>query len=94
MIALLTPYLWILDRHWPIPTIGSALTIGAAWVVLSVLFEFGFGHYVDGDSWSELLQNYNLAKGNIWVLVLLWIGFGPLVVRALRMRHRWRACSG
>ena len=39
------------------------MEIGAAWVVLTVIFEFGFGHYVDGKSWSELLENYNLPAG-------------------------------
>jgi hypothetical protein len=43
LIALLALYLWIFERRWPIPTIRTALTIGATWVVLTVLFEFGFG---------------------------------------------------
>jgi len=45
--------------------------MGAIWVVLSVLFEFGFGHYVEGDSWADLSQNYDATEGNIWLLVLL-----------------------
>ena len=36
---------------------------------LTVLFEFGLGHYVLRSLWSELLANYNLADGRIWVLV-------------------------
>jgi hypothetical protein len=87
LIALLALYFWILDKRWPIPTIRSALTIGATWVVWTVLFEFGFGHYVDGKSWSELVDNYNMAEGHLWSLVLLWIGFGPLIVRAVRERR-------
>lgn len=84
LIALLALCFWILDRRWPIPTMRSALTIGAAWVALTIAFEFGFGHYVDGDSWSELLENYNVAEGNLWILVLIWIAFCPAVVRTLR----------
>jgi hypothetical protein len=87
LIALLALYFWILERRWPIPTIRSAFAIGGTWVVLTVLFEFGFGHYVDGKSWSELAANYNLAEGNLWTLVLLWIGLGPVVVRALLGRR-------
>jgi hypothetical protein len=49
LIALLALYFWALDRRWPIPTTRSALTIGAAWVVMTIVFEFGFGHYVDSD---------------------------------------------
>ena len=88
LIALLALYFWILDRRWPIPTMRSALAIGAAWVALTIVFEFGFGHYVDGDSWSELLENYNVAEGNLWILVLIWIAFGPAVVRTLRRVRR------
>jgi hypothetical protein len=91
LIAFLTFYFWALDSRWPIPTKRSALTIGAAWLVMTIVFEFGFGHYVDGDSWSELLANYNVAEGSLWILVLCWIGFGPLAVRAMReKRNRWQ----
>jgi hypothetical protein len=91
LIALLALYFWLLNRRWPLPSIRSALTIGTTWVVLTVLFEFGFGHYVDGKPWSELLENYNMSDVNLWILVLLWIGLGPLIVRGLRGRRRWRA---
>jgi hypothetical protein len=87
LIALLALFFWVLERRWPIPTIRSALAIGAIWVVLTVLFEFGFGHYVDGKSWSELLANYNLADGNLWTPVLLWIALGPAAMRQLRKRR-------
>jgi hypothetical protein len=56
-------------------------TLGAAWVSATVLFEFGFGHYVMGSPWSRLMQDYNLAAGRLWSLVLLVIGISPLAVR-------------
>lgn len=83
LIALLGLYFWILQRRWPLATTREALSVGAVWVALSVLFEFGFGHYVEGDSWSALFQNYDVTEGNIWILILLWIAFGPAVVRAI-----------
>lgn len=82
-VALFAVYLWFLSRRWPIPTAETALAIGALWVVLTVGFEFGFGHYVDGKTWSELLGDYNVAKGHLWPLVLAWLGIGPLVMRKL-----------
>ena len=83
LIALLGLYFWVLQRRWPLATRRDALSIGAIWVALSVLFEFGFGHYVEGDSWADLLDNYDVTDGNIWILVLLWIALGPAIVRAL-----------
>jgi hypothetical protein len=83
LVALLAIYFWLLQRRWPLATTRDAVSVGAIWVALSVLFEFGFGHYVEGDSWSDLLRSYDVTEGNIWVLVLLWIGAGPAIVRAL-----------
>ena len=84
LVALLTAYFWALDGRWPIPTARLAGEIGATWVLLTVAFEFFFGHYADGKSWSELLENYDLAGGHLWILVLVWIGVGPAVIRRMR----------
>ena len=81
LTALLALYFVVLQRRWPIPRMKTALEIGGAWVVLTVLFEFGFGHYVDRKSWSELLDNYDISDGHLWLLVLLWIGIGPAATR-------------
>jgi hypothetical protein len=83
LIALLALYFWGLQRHWPLATTRDTASIGAGWLVLTVLFEFGFGHYAEGDSWRELSQNYDLRKRNLWILIPLWVGIGPAVVRAL-----------
>lgn len=85
-IGLFAVYLWALEGRWPLPSRRAALGTGAAWVVLTVLFEFGFGRYVDGKTWSELGHDYNLADGRVWALVLAWLAFGPFVVRELRRR--------
>lgn len=86
LIGLLALYFWMLQRHWPLATRRDALSVGGSWVLLTILFEFGFGHYVDGDSWEDLLSNYDVSAGNLWPLVLLWIGLGPEAVRALSER--------
>jgi hypothetical protein len=60
--------------------------IGAVWLALTVLFEFSFGHWVDGKSWSDLLGDYNLATGHVWPLLLAWLALGPAVVRTVMDR--------
>jgi hypothetical protein len=88
LIALLALYFWLLERRWPIPTLRAALAIGATWTALTAAFDFGFGHYVDGKSWSELAADYNLAAGRVWVLVLLWIAIGPATAWLIaQVRH-------
>jgi hypothetical protein len=83
LIALLTLYFWALERRWPLGTNRDALSVGAIWVALTIVFEFGFGHYVDGDTWEELFSNYDVSEGNLWLLILAWIGMGPASLRAL-----------
>ena len=85
LITLLGLYFWIL-RDVGCQQRREMRWVGAVWVTLSVLFEFGFGHYVEGDSWSDLFETYNVAEGNIWILILLWIMVGPAIVRAGRRR--------
>lgn len=59
------------------------LLIGILWVVMTVLFEFGFGRYVDKLSWEKLLTDYNIFKGRVWSLFLLIICFTPLLIKTI-----------
>ena len=56
----------------------EAVVIGGAWLALTLAFEFGAGHYLFRQPWSALLQDYNLARGRLWVLVLIATALGPL----------------
>lgn len=63
---------------WLNPTTpDDAATIAVLWVCLTVAFEFGFGHFVAGMSWVELLADYNLLRGRVWLLVLISLVEAP-----------------
>jgi hypothetical protein len=51
----------------------QAIAVGLIWLVMTVAFEFVFGHYVAGHSWERLLYDYDLPAGRLWSLVLAWI---------------------
>jgi hypothetical protein len=53
------------------------LKIGMYWVLLTLLFEFIFGHYVVGKSLAELIQVFHIQKGDLFILVLLVTAFSP-----------------
>jgi len=53
------------------------ILIGAFWAILTIGFEFGFGHYVMGRPWDYLLADYNILKGRLWSLVLLTMLIAP-----------------
>lgn len=87
LIVMLALYFRFLDRRWPLAGTREAASVGAIWVALSVVFEFGFGHYVEGDSWPALLENYDVTAGNLWILILVAIAAGPATTRALRVNR-------
>lgn len=72
-------YIWGLTRLWSIESPAQALTIGFIWLGLTVVFEFTFGHYIAGHSWSRLLSDYNILAGRVWIVVLIWIAIAPLL---------------
>ena len=83
-IVLFGAYVWLILRWLRLSSAREALRVGITWLVLTVAFEFLFGHYVMGHAWERLLHDYNLLAGRLWVPVLAWITLSPLVLRALR----------
>jgi hypothetical protein len=59
---------------------ASLLALGVMWTLLTFAFEFGFGHYVAGDSWGALLENYDVRKGRVWPAVLVVVLITPVLV--------------
>jgi hypothetical protein len=83
-ILLFFGYTWLLSLQWPLESTGQALTIGLVWLLLTVAFEFSYGHYVAHYSSEKMFQDYNLLAGRLWVLVLLVVALLPLMVRKMR----------
>jgi hypothetical protein len=78
-IILFGCYLAILNHFWPLQSIPESLIIGGAWLLLTVLFEFSFGHFIAQHSYAKLLADYNILAGRIWLLVLLWLAISPVI---------------
>jgi hypothetical protein len=83
-ILLFFGYTWLVSLKWPLESTRQALIIGVVWLLLTVAFEFSFGHYVAHHSWARLLQDYNILAGRLWVLVLLAVTLLPLIVFKMR----------
>jgi hypothetical protein len=78
-------YVWLISGRWRIESGQQALVIGLIWVVMTVAFEFLFGHYVMGHPWSRLFADYNLLAGRTWSLVLLGTLILPYIAYWLRL---------
>ena len=75
---------WVLVPWTGPASVGDALTLGGMWLALTLAFEFGVGHFIGHKPWKEMLADYNVAAGRIWVLVLLATFLAPLIVVRLR----------
>ncbi|HEX9758126.1 MAG TPA: hypothetical protein VGB26_10035 [Nitrospiria bacterium] len=58
--------------------------IGILWVLLTLVFEFLFGHFVVGKTLKEIVQVFNLFEGNFFVLPLLTSAVSPWIAAKLR----------
>lgn len=72
-------YIWIIIRIWRPESSKQAISIGLMWLVLTVAFEFLFGHYVAGHSWNRLFGDYNIFAGRLWLAVLSWVTVAPYI---------------
>ncbi|MBF2019770.1 MAG: hypothetical protein IGR93_06620 [Hydrococcus sp. C42_A2020_068] len=78
-VLLFGLYIWGLMSLWGIESPKQAIAVGLIWLGLTVAFEFIFGRYVVGHSWSQLLGDYNILAGRVWIVVLIWIAVAPLL---------------
>lgn len=85
-ILLVGLYTWLAMKRWPVDSTRTALLIGLLWFLMTIAFEFGFGHFVMGNSWERLFHDYNLLAGRVWSLFLLWVLVAPLAVFRLQKR--------
>jgi hypothetical protein len=82
--AFIVIFTWI-----SIPWIGprsaeQAWAVGIVWVLLTLAFEFLAGHFLFHHPWSRLLEDYNLLRGRIWILVLITTLLSPRLCAGLR----------
>jgi len=76
-IVIFGVYFWLTTNNWQIESANQAVLIGSMWMIITLLFEFIFGHFVIGHSWKILLSDFNIFKGRLWVVVLIWTAIGP-----------------
>ena len=71
-----------------IPRIGKGnsetyLKMGVLWVTLTIVFETMLGLAM-GSTLTELLQAYDVRTGNLWLLVVLFMGITPWTVAKIK----------
>jgi hypothetical protein len=71
-----------------IPRLGKAsrqtyARMGLTWVVATLVFETTLG-IVAGTPVSEILEAYDITTGNLWLLIVIFMGFVPAIVARMK----------
>lgn len=74
-------------RHWILAWLGAPI-LGIVNGRHTVGFETVFGHWVERESWSTVLEQYDLRAGNVWVGLPAGMVVGPELARRLSARQR------
>ena len=82
--VLIGVFIWFIIRMWPPPSGRRAVVIGVVWLLLTVAFEFFMGLVLISSPLAQVLQDYNLFGGRVWVLFLTWLTFAPWVFFRLK----------
>ena len=77
VVYLLVPWLQAVETK-------CLILVGVLWVVLTVTFEFTFGHFVFRRSWKDLASDYNILRGGFLLLGLVVLLFAPVIAVWLR----------
>lgn len=79
LLLLFSGYFWWLFRRWPLTSTRQAWRVGSGWLAMTLAFEFGFGHWIAGHSWTVLFQAYALHEGRLWLFIPLMVWLGPWI---------------
>ena len=83
LILFFGVFIGLVFQKYPPSSSRQALLIGVIWVIMTLSFEFGFGRW-RGNSWEQLLRDYNVFEGRLWVLIPLWVMIAPYLF------YNWR----
>ena len=87
LLVLFAIYIRAVFKLWPLASGRLAAGVGVSWLVLTLSFEFGLGHFVSHLTWRETLGEYDLTAGRLWILVPIWVAVAPYVFYSLQDRH-------
>ena len=75
--VLIGTFIWFVLRRWPPSSSREALAIGLLWLALTVAFECFMVLVLLQRPLAQVLADYNVFAGRVWVLFLLWLVVAP-----------------
>lgn len=58
-------------------SVKALLAVGIMWMILTAMFEFGLGIFVMNLSWERMFEDYDISRGGLMGLGLLFMLFAP-----------------
>lgn len=83
IIAFIVLAYFMLRKYINLAKNWQLFFIGFFWFIVTVIFEFSFGYFVDGNSWQSLINDYNLFQGRLWLLFLINEIFTPYIIKLI-----------
>jgi len=77
LLIFISLYCYFIFNLWKLESETEAIIVGIIWLVLTLAFEFLFGHFVSKKEWKVLFKDYNILKGRLWILIPLWTAIVP-----------------
>ena len=69
------------------PSVRSLFVVGLTWMILTALFEFGLGILVLNYSWERMFEDYDLSRGGLMGLGLVFMFFVPYLAAKFHKRR-------
>lgn len=74
-------YAYFVTGKWPISRYSDSIKISIIWVSLTIIFEILMVLVFMNKDINFLLDSYNISKGQLWPLFLLWLGLLPFILK-------------
>ncbi len=86
LLILLVAYIcvpWVRVR-----TTRALIQVGILWFMLTVAFEFSFGHFVFRRSWQDLASDYDPLHDGLLPIGLVVLALSPVLAARLRLQRQ------
>lgn len=85
---LWTILVWFFWNKTLIKNSKEAMFVGLYWFLLTLFTETLLLNRLIGEmTWEQILNTYNIFKGQYWGLVLIWVGILPITVRFFKTKN-------
>ncbi|TFG06558.1 MAG: hypothetical protein EU539_07350 [Promethearchaeota archaeon] len=64
----------------------DTIILGIIWLILTIIFEFAFGILIVGNSLENLIADYNIFEGRVWIFFLISLLVAPFIVNKYMLK--------